>query len=125
MPSGQTLLLFVTALLSGGLFPFVSAVFKNRGEIRNLDTDSDSKTVTAAGAVIDRLEKEIVRGDDRVTEVERQLNDERVAHTRQLNTAHAEINRLGAEVARLRTNLTISNQHIEQLRTRLNAHPGA
>jgi predicted nucleic acid-binding Zn-ribbon protein len=96
-------------------------VFKNRGEIRNLDTDSDSKTVTAAGAVIDRLEKEIGRGGDRVTEVERQLNEERVAHTRQLNMAHAEINRLGAEVAMLRTNLSISNQQIEQLSTRLNA----
>jgi predicted nucleic acid-binding Zn-ribbon protein len=121
MPNGQTLLLFVTAIFSGGLFPFVSAVFKNRGEIRNLDTDSDSKTVTAAGVVMERLEKEVVRGGDRVTNLEVQLNEERVAHTRQMNRAHAEINRLGAEVATLRTNLTISNQQIEQLSTRLNA----
>lgn len=115
----KTVLLFVAALCSGGVFQFASSAFKRRGEIRNLDTDADSKAVTSAGVIMDRLEKAVARGDEQVSELGRQLHDERIAHTRQLNAAHAEIGRLGGQVASLRVDLSIANQHIEQLRVRL------
>jgi chromosome segregation ATPase len=117
----QLILQIVGVAVGGTLVQLIIFLIKKRSDLRSINTTSDSTVVTTAELLMARLAKAEAAGRQEIDRLNRLLGTEQQNFTRAINAARGEINRLGAEVARLRTDHDISQARIRALTSRIGA----
>jgi len=117
----QLILQIVGVAVGGTLVQLIIFLIKKRSELRGINTASDSAVVTTSNLLMDRLAAAEAKGREEIDRLNRLLGTEQQNFTRAINSCRSEINRLGAEVARLRTELDISQARIRALNERISA----
>lgn len=113
----------VAIAFGGGTVQLLIFLLRKRGELRNLDTQSDVNVSTASATLISRLQedgatyREIVKGlQDEISLLKRRRDQEQLDFAQRLQDAHSENTRLTTKIAQLQTDLDIAQRHIEELR---------
>lgn len=126
-PIDSGFLLQVLAIgLGGGTVQLLIFLLRRRAEIRELDAKADASLLTSANDLISNLRQitdsnrselaDMRRALAAVTEESRVLTRD---FTSRMASAQVENRRLSTEVARLRTDLDISQRQVDQLRAQL------
>jgi hypothetical protein len=120
----QLILQIVGVAIGGTLVQLIIFLIKKRSELRGINTASDSAVVTTSNMLMDRLAAAEVAGRAEIDRLNRLLTNERQGFTRAINSCRGEIGRLGADVARLRTELDVSQARIRALTERISVLMG-
>ena len=117
----QLVLQIIGVAVGGTLVQLIIFLIKKRSELRGINTASDSAVVTTSNLLMDRLAAAEVAGRAEIDRLNRLLTNERQGFTRAINSCRGEIGRLGADVARLRTEHDIAQARIRALTERIGA----
>jgi len=120
----QLILQIVGVAIGGTLVQLIIFLIKKRSELRSINTTSDSAVVTTSNMLMDRLAAAEAAGRQEIDRLNRLLTNERQGFTRAINSCRGEIGRLGADVARLRTELDVSQARIRALTERISVLMG-
>ena len=115
----QLILQIVGVAVGGTLVQLIIFLIKKRSELRGINTASDSAVVTTSNLLMDRLAAAEVAGRAEIDRLNRLLTNERQGFTRAINSCRGEIGRLGADVARLRSEHDIAQARIRDLTERI------
>ncbi len=120
----QLVLQIVGVAVGGTLVQLIIFLIKKRSELRNINTTSDSLVVTTSNQLMDRLAAAEITGRSEIDRLNALLMNERQGFTRAINSCRGEIGRLGADLARLRTEHDISQARIRALTERISVLMG-
>lgn len=122
----STILAIVALILGPGGAAVILFLLKRRPELRKLDATSGADALKSANEYIKTLQagEKSVRADMerialKVTVLETQLVAERLAATEALASSQREIGRLSAELARVRTDLAVTQAEMIELTRRM------
>jgi len=117
----QLVLQIIGVAVGGTLVQLIIFLIRKRSELRGINTASDSAVVTTSNMLMDRLAAAEAAGRQEIDRLNRLLGSEQQRFMRSINAARGEISRLGADVARLRTEHDIAQARIRALTERINA----
>ncbi len=120
----QLILQIVGVAVGGTVVQFVVFLIRKRSELRTLNTTSDSLVVSTSNQLMDRLAAAEISGRREVDRLNALLVNERQGFTRAINSCRGEIGRLGADLARLRTEHDIAQARIRALTERISVLMG-
>lgn len=122
LDTGKLVLQVFGVVVGGGLLQLVIFLIKRKAEVRSLDVASDVGLLAGAQAQITglaasevNLRTVIADKEARIATLERRLADEQADHTRTLTTCEDNADRLAADLARARSDLSTCRYELERL----------
>lgn len=131
----QAVLGVLTVFTGGAMAQLLVFLLRRRAEIKDLDAKAALSLATADSSLLDSATayaaqlQATVTGQAtmaekltaRIDHLEKALDEEQERSRRNAEIAHAEIGRLSAVVAQLRTDLTIANGQVERMQAEIAA----
>ncbi len=122
----RLILQILGAVLGGGLLQFIRSLFVRKAEIKALDAKADADTVTAQTAYIELLQKgestlrvEIERLGKEILQLRREIDQGKEDHTEAMNRSLSENVRLRDELARVKSDLSVTQSQVDSLSSEL------